>query len=427
MDNDSRSHGLWEASAPAAPSTHSLASDLQADVVIIGGGYTGLSAALHLAEAGKSAVLLEANEIGFGGSGRNVGLVNAGLWIAPEQVTRALGQDYGERLLDRLGDAPRLVFDIVGRFNIACEATRTGTLHCAVGRKGLANLHSRCTQWHARKAPVELIDARTTAAKVGTSAYTGALLDQRAGTIQPLAYVRGLAAAAQSQGARILTNSPALAVENLGDGWRVRTPGGSVSAGWVIVATNAYSHGPWASLGEELVKFPYFNMATAPLPKEVLESILPERQGVWDTPLVLSSFRLDKAGRLVFGSVGALRGTGLAVHRQWSHRALGRLFPRLRPIHFESEWFGWIGLTKDAVPRCHLLDRNIVSMSGYNGRGIAPGTAFGRELALLASGAVKERELVLPVVPLSRMRLRRLKRSLYEIGAQAVHLAGARI
>jgi glycine/D-amino acid oxidase-like deaminating enzyme len=427
MDSDSRSHGLWEASAPAAPSTYPLSSDLRADVAIIGGGYTGLSAALHLAEAGKTAVVLEANDIGFGGSGRNVGLVNAGLWITPEQVTRALGQVYAERLLDRLGNAPRLVFDIVKRFDIACEATRTGTLHCAVGRKGLANLESRCAQWHARNAPVELIDARTTAAKVGTSAYAGALLDHRAGTIQPLAYVRGLAAAAQSQGATILTNSPALALESLGEGWRVRTPGGSVSAGWVIVATNAYSHGPWASLGEEMIKFPYFNMATEPLPKEILESILPERQGVWDTPLVLSSFRLDQTGRLVFGSVGALRGIGLAVHRQWSHRALGRLFPRLRPIRFEYEWFGWIGMTKDAVPRCHLLDRNIVSMSGYNGRGIAPGTAFGRELALLASGTVKEGELALPVVPFSRVRLRRLKQSFCEIGAQAVHLASARI
>ncbi len=144
--------------------------------------------------------VLEAVEIGFGGSGRNVGLVNAGMWVMPDDLPGALGPVYGDRLLTLLGDAPRRVFDLVERHGIACEINPAGTLHCAVGASGLAEIASGARAMAARAAPpVELLDADETAAKVGSAAYAGALLDRRAGTIQPLAYVRGLAAAALSR------------------------------------------------------------------------------------------------------------------------------------------------------------------------------------------------------------------------------------
>ncbi|MEN9894344.1 MAG: hypothetical protein RIR97_196, partial [Pseudomonadota bacterium] len=138
MQNDPRSHGLWEKSAPAAPPTAALLGDVTADVVIIGGGYTGLSAALHLAEQGRKIVVLEGVDIGFGGSGRNVGLVNAGMWVMPKDLPAVLGEVHGERLLDLLGNGPNLVYDLVEKHQIACEAVRAGTLHCAVGADGLA-------------------------------------------------------------------------------------------------------------------------------------------------------------------------------------------------------------------------------------------------------------------------------------------------
>ena len=133
LRRDPRSHGLWALTAPAAPATSPLQGDVSADVVVIGGGYTGLSAALHLAEGGVDVVVLEEVEIGFGGSGRNVGLVNAGMWVMPDDLPAALGPDYGERLLELLGQAPRLVFELIDRYRIDCELERSGTLHCAVG------------------------------------------------------------------------------------------------------------------------------------------------------------------------------------------------------------------------------------------------------------------------------------------------------
>src|SRR5690606_21400074 len=198
---------------------------------------------------------------------------------------------------------------------------------------------------------------------------------------QPLAYVRGLASAAIRHGAKIHTRSPALTCEDLGDHWRITTPGGSVTARRVIVATDAYSTGPWRGLSREQVPLPFFNLAPAPLPLDIRASILPELQGAWDTKSILSSFRLDAAGRLVFGSVGALRSGGARVHARWARRELARLFPALGRIEFDYAWYGMIGMTDDALPRLHALDRNIVSISGYNGRGIAPGTSFGRDLA----------------------------------------------
>ncbi|MFW7267998.1 NAD(P)/FAD-dependent oxidoreductase [Gluconacetobacter sp. Hr-1-5] len=431
MRNDPRSHGLWELSAPAAPATVALAGDVEADVAIIGAGYTGLSAALHLASAGVSVVVLEAVEVGFGGSGRNVGLVNAGLWVMPEDVIDGLGPVHGPRILRLLGDAPSVVFDLVARHGIACEAEHTGTLHCGVGHAGLASLKERERQWRRLGAPVRLLDPGETREMVGSGVYEGALLDARAGTIQPLAYARGLAGAALAAGARIHTASPVVSARQEGGQWRLRTAAGSVRAPKVIVATNAYTHadvgGLWPEIRAELIHLPYFNIATVPLDAGQLRSVLPTKQGAWDTKEVLTSFRLDRAGRLVIGSVGALRGAGLAVHRQWAARALARIYPQLAGIGFESEWFGSIGMTVDDLPRLHLLAENVVSISGYNGRGIAPGTVFGRVLADFTRGVVSEAELPLPVTRVVPARARRAREAMYEYGSAAVHLVTARL
>jgi len=428
MNNDPLSHGLWEASAPPAPTTDPLRAHVHADVAIVGGGFTGLSAALHCAEAGLRAVVLEASEIGYGGSGRNVGLVNAGMWVHPEVVTRELGAVYGPRLLTALGDGPAAVFDLIERHNIDCETARHGTLHCAVGQRGLHDIRERARQWQALGAPVRVLDAAETAVKTGTRAYTGALLDERAGTIQPLAYARGLAHAALGAGAQLHTRTPVTSVSDQGNTWQLDGAHGSVTAPHVIIATNAYTvkNAPWTRLQSEIIRLPYFNLATRPLSDTQHAAILPERQGAWDTALVMSSFRRDQAGRMIFGSVGALRATGRTVHPDWGRRALGKLFPALRDTDFEHQWYGWIGMTANNLPRLHQLARNTWSCSGYNGRGIAPGTVFGRELARLASGQITVEEMPLPLVDISRARLRSARSQGYEQGATAAHLIGAR-
>lgn len=426
MLNDPRSHGLWEMTAPPAPETVAFSRKAEADVVIVGGGYTGFSTALHLAERGVRTILLEGAEIGFGGSGRNVGLVNAGMWVMPDELPGVLGDVYGSRLLELLGNAPRVVFDLVEKHRIDCEINPVGTLHCAVGQSGLDELKQRAEQWARRGAPVRLLDAAETAVKVGTDAYTGALLDLRAGTIQPLAYARGLSRAAISAGAQVFTGSPVVGAEQDGNRWTVKTPRGSVTADWVVVATNAYTVAPWNEVRAELVHLPYFNFATVPLSDRMQAKILPEKQGAWDTKEVLSSFRFDKRGRLVFGSVGALRGTGTGIHKAWARRALKKLFPEIGDIAFEAEWYGKIGMTSDNLPRFHRLAENVIGFSGYNGRGIAPGTVFGRTLAELVCGEITEADLPLPVSALEAQSFRSAREGYYELGAQIAHFAGAR-
>ena len=426
MLNDEHSHGLWEKTAPPAPDTERLRGDISVDVAVIGAGFTGLSAALHLAEAGTKVAVVDAVEIGFGGSGRNVGLVNAGMWVMPNDLPGVLGQVHGERLLELLGNAPQSVFNLVDRHKIDCELERTGTLHCAVGQDGLKQLEQRAEQWLARGAAVRLLDAEETAAKVGSNAYAASLLVNRAGTIQPLGYVRGLAKAALGAGAMIYTATPVVATERSGDRWMVRTPSGTISAEWVVGATNAYTTSPWPELRAELLHLPYFNFATSPLPEEVRKTVLPERQGGWDTKEILSSFRMDRAGRLIFGSVGALRGTGMAVHKAWAARSIRKLFPQIENVAFEAGWYGMIGMTSDSLPRFHTLAPNIVSFSGYNGRGIAPGTVFGRLLAEHIVGKIAEADLPLPVTQPKEQGLRAIREGYYEVGAQLAHLVGSR-
>lgn len=423
MYQDPDGQGLWGETAPPAPQTSPLKGADRADVVIVGAGFTGLSAALHLAEAGVRAIVLEAGEIGHGGSGRNVGLVNAGMWVLPDELPRTLGERHGERLLDLLGEAPAHVFDLIKRHDIACEPERNGTLHCAVGTGGMRQLAERARQWKARGAPVRLLNARETAAKTGTEAYSGALLDERAGTVQPLAYTRGLAAAALAAGCRIFARSPALNLTPDGRNWRVTTASGSVTAGWVVAATNAYTHGLWPELRSELVHLPFFNVATPPLPEAVRRHILPERQGAWDTNKVLTAFRCDRQGRLLFGSVGALRGSGKRVHGAWARRTIGRLFPAIEKVDFTHAWYGMIGMTDNHLPRFHRLDERVIGFSGYNGRGIAPGTVFGHVLARHILGDITDEDLPLPVTAPRPQRLRALREAGIAWGAQAVHLS----
>lgn len=427
MYNDPLSHGLWQHSAPPAPKCNRLTGPQRCDVAIVGAGYTGLSAALHLAESGASVVVLESSDIGFGGSGRNAGFVNAGMWVMPDTIVQNLGDLYGNRLVRQLGEAPSLVFDLIRRHGIDCDAVEAGTLHCAVGKAGLKEIEERYRQWRSRGANVEVLNANETKARVGTNCYLGSLLDRRAGTIQPLAYARGLARAAIAHRAKIYCGSSVSRMTRHGSEWTIQTPSGSAIAKTVIVATNAYSEAFQTDIRSELARLPYFNLATAPLSQALRGSILPERQGAWDTKQLLTSVRWDREGRLIIGSVGALKSGERAIHEAWGRRVLLKLFPQLREVKFEFHWHGWIGTTSDDLPRFHELGRNAYAFAGYNGRGIAPGTTFGRDLAGLAAGTLRSADLSLPVSPPTPISLRAFKEAFYEFGSAAAHAVGARI
>lgn len=422
-----RAQGLWEATAPAAQNTSPLSGSVSADVAIVGAGFTGLSAALELAERGARVVVLEAANIGHGAAGRNAGLVNAGMWLPPDDLVSVLGAEYGERLLHVLGEAPKVVCELIEKHGIECELERSGTLQCAVGDSGLRIIEARGEQLLRRGAAVEILDAQRTAGRVGSQFYRGALFDRRTATVQPLAYVRGLSSAALRAGARVFTNSPVMGAEQTAKGWRLRTTTGTADAQWIIVATDAYTKGVWPEIARELIHLPYFNIATQPLSDRLRASILPGGEGITDTRTVLSSVRFDRAGRLIIGSIGALRGMGAGIHAAWARRAIRRLFPQIGEFSFEYGWYGSIGMTRSHLPLFHRLAHQVLSVSGYNGRGIAAGTVFGKLLAQLIVGEIPERDIPLPVTTPSPAPFRLLQSLYYEIGAQAAHWVDARI
>ncbi len=416
---------LWETTATEAVLGPPLTDDVAAEVAIVGGGYTGCSAALHLAEAGIDVRLLEAATVGYGGSGRNVGLVNAGLWLRPDDVEAQLGPSAGRRLNTALAAAPAFVFSLIDRWAIACDATRTGTLHCAHSSAGYAGLLERFRQQRERDAPVELLDAEATARLTGAQSLHGALLDHRAGTIQPLSYARGLGRAATASGARIHEQTTVLRITRKGAGWRLDCQHGAVTASRLLIAVNAYGRSDSADLRPEHTPMHYFQVATPPLPVVALTTILPERQGAWDTATVMTSFRLERDGRLVLGGIGSFAGLGASTHRSWAARKLRALFPQLGTLPFEHAWFGRIAMTSDRIPRIKRIGAGAFSIFGYNGRGIAPATVLGKSYAdYVASGD----ESAFPLAPVDvyRSAFTGTAGLVYEMGATAFHFVNER-
>jgi len=378
---------LWDSSSVEEDYHNPELGDVAVDVAIIGGGYTGLSTALHCAQKGLSANVLEAKRIGYGGSGRNVGLVNAGVWHPPDKVRKALGAVYGPRFVARFGAAPQKVFDLIERHQIRCEMTRSGTIHAAHAPSGLSDLAARHAEWQRLGAPVRLLDREEMAQMTGTHKFHGGLLDQRAGTVNPMGYCRGLARAARGAGARITTGVSATALHKQGGGWHVETDRGVVRARTVVLATNAYTDALWPGLQRSFTMVNYFQLATEPLGARV-HHILPDRQGLWDTGRILFSLRRDCADRLIIGSMGKVLGAAkTGISQRWARKTLARLFPDLGTVTFGQAWHGQIAMTPDHLPRVSILDEGLYAAIGYNGRGITTGTIFGEAIAELLTGA----------------------------------------
>ncbi len=386
---------LWDFSAEEKPVDAPMRGDLEAEVAIVGGGFTGLSTALHLGEKGIEAHVLEAETIGHGGSGRNAGLLNAGVWLPPQDVRRQMGEERGSRLIKVLGDGPEYVFSLIEKHQIRCEATRHGTIHAAHAPKGFEDLRRRWEEWRRLGAPVDLLDRSEAAEKIGTDVFHGGLLDHRAGTINPMGYVRGLARAAVAAGAKLHTGVRVTRLHRETGGWRLETTGGEVRAKSVILGTNAYTDALWPGLKDTFTIIHYFQLATEPMGGRVAH-ILKEGQGLWDTAPVMFSLRRDAFGRLIIGSMGRVFGGESGLSKRWAARRLKALFPDLGDVVFEKAWHGRIAMTPDHIPRIHRLAEGLYTPIGYNGRGIAPGTLFGKAMAELLSGGA-EADLPLPV------------------------------
>ncbi|TWT13061.1 FAD-binding oxidoreductase [Reyranella sp. CPCC 100927] len=397
------SAAFWHAAAPPAPHTGPLDGDRDVDVAIVGGGFSGLSTALHLAEAGVSCAVVEAGDIGSGASGRNNGQVIPTMSRAdPSAMVAAFGRERGERFAGLVRDSAQTVFDLVRRHAIDCAAEQSGWVQPAHTPGRLTKVAARrFKEWGALGAPVELLDRQQTAALLGSDAYHGAWLNRSGGHINPLAFARGLARVALAHGAAIFTQSPARSIESLPDGgWRVRTPAGALRAGRVVIATNAYTDDVWPGLKRSVIPVFSFQMATRPLSDNVCKTLLPGRQAMSDTRGDLHFCRYTHDHRLVTGAPLLWRAD--MERRLPAHvgARLQGLFPQLGDVTFDHIWCGYVGMTADYFPHLHELAPGVATWIGCNGRGVALATALGPELARWAAGRAAISDLALPVTPL---------------------------
>lgn len=377
---------LYAETAVPAVETPALDGDRRTSVAIIGGGFTGLSAALHLAEQRVDVTLLEANEPGWGASGRNGGQVNPGLKHDPDQVEADFGQELGSRMIARSWNAPNTVFELISRYQITCAARQSGTMRTAINAATVRSVRASAEQGMRRGMPVAVLEGQELHAALGHERYELAMLDRRGGHLNPLSYARGLAWAAMQNGARVHGGTQALRVTQAGREWIVETPSGTVRAEQLIIGTNGYTGDVWPGLRRSIV--PVFSAiaATQPLPEELANRIMPIRSSLYEMGRSTVYYRLDDANRLLMGGRSvqrAVEGPGPLRHlRGYAER----LWPVLQGITWSHGWSGQLAITTDHYPHLHAPAPGVLIALGYNGRGVAMSTVMGALLAQRAIG-----------------------------------------
>jgi glycine/D-amino acid oxidase-like deaminating enzyme len=390
---------LWAAVTPPGPALPELIGTSETDVVVIGGGFTGLSTALHLRETGVDVAIVEAMEPGWGASGRNNGQVIPTLSRPdPEDIIARHGTA-GERFVSLLRDSASTLFEIARRYQIQAEQEQTGWVQPVHSPGRIKIAERRVRQWSKFGASVELLSRDETRQMLGSDAWFGGFWNRSGGHINPLALSRGLARAVLDLGGRIYARSPAISVERRNDRWIVRTEKAEIGARVLIVATNAYtgefSKSVMSAMAHEVIPVLSWQMATQPLSESARETVIPGRQAMSDTHGELYFARYDARNRLVTG--GAVIGPGNKPERLKVVVAerLQRLWPQIGPVEFDYVWSGYVGMTTDFLPRIHRLGRNAYGWTGCNGRAVALSIALGDELSKAARG-LAEKDLALP-------------------------------
>lgn len=380
---------------PAVP-TPPLDGDRRVSVAIVGGGFTGLSTALHLAEQGVDTIVLERAEPGWGASGRNGGQVNPGLKPDPDQVERDFGPDLGRRMVAMSWNAPNVLFDLVRRHQIVCEASQTGTIRAAYNDASVREVRQSFEQGARRNMPVALLERDELARATGTDRYRAALLDRRGGHVNPLGYARGLAQAAIQAGAKVHGGTPVTRVWSDGGRWKVATPTGTVSAAKLLLATNGYTDELWRRLRRTIV--PAFSgiVATEPLTDAVAQAIFPMRASLYELGPITVYYRLDSHNRVLMGGRSRQRDVSGPDSMGFLMRYARRLWPQLADFRFTHGWNGQVAITKDHYPHIHEPADGVVACLGYNGRGVALSTAMGAQLARRLMGG-KSVDIDMPI------------------------------
>jgi glycine/D-amino acid oxidase-like deaminating enzyme len=401
---------LYADTAVPAPATPPLDGDRCAHVAVVGGGFTGLSAALHLAEMGADVTLLEAHEPGWGASGRNGGQVNPGLKYDPDRVEADFGPDLGRRMVALSGNAPDFVFNLIQRHQISCAALQSGTLRSSTSRKGSTEVRASAEQWVRRDAPVSILERDEIALATGTGRYQTAMLDRRGGQLDPLSYARGLARAAMRQGVAIHGATKVRQVRKTTSGWRLTTPHGTLTADKLILATNGYTDDLWPGLRRSVVPLFSAIAATEPLPEALAQSIMPSRCSLYEVGTITVYYRIGLDNRLLIGGRSVQRDVTTPEALRYLTGYAVRLWPALREIRWSHGWSGRLAATQDHYPHIHEPDENVLVCLGYNGRGVAMSSAMGPELARRIIGG-RTADIDMPVTTLRKIPFHGLWRS----------------
>jgi glycine/D-amino acid oxidase-like deaminating enzyme len=273
-------------------------------------------------------------------------------------------------------NAPNVVFDLIARHQITCEASQSGTMRAAYQANNAGDIRSAYEQGARRGMPVEFVDRDGMRARTGTDRYLCALLDARGGHVNPLGYARGLAQAAMQAGAKVHGGTPATKMWRNGSAWRVATPSGTVTADRLILGTNGYTDDLWPKLRRSGIA------ASEPLPDPIAQEIMPHRASLYELGKITTYYRLDQSNRVLMGGrsrQGHITGPdelGFLI------RYAKRLWPQAAPFRWTHGWSGQLAITPDHYPHFHEPAPGVLVCIAYNGRGVAMATAMGPQLAV---------------------------------------------
>lgn len=366
--------------------TPPLSGEAQADVCVIGGGITGCSAALHLAQRGFRVKLLEARRIAWGASGRAGGHIMPGLGVGMEVVESGLGREDARRVWDMTREAIQMLDSLVREHAIPCDL-QWGYVHAAIRKRHLRYYRHLQRELADRYdyGGMHWLDREALQERVRTSRYLGGLHEPGAGSIHPLNYTLGLARAAQAAGVEIHESSAVTRIDR-GTPACLHTRDGRVRADFVVLACNAYLDGLEPELRSRIMPVSNYVVATEPLTEEQVRDTLPMRDAVSDANFVLDYYHLSADRRLLYGGEVSYDGREPRNLRRRLEKKMARLFPVLAGVRIDYLWGGRVGITLNRFPHFGRLGGNVYFAQGYSGQGLAMAGMAGRLLSEVIGG-----------------------------------------